>query len=134
MLEGGHEKWTGRWWMICRSGAGRVEAMTLPCGGEEALALFGHKKEAELFLRSLASDGPESGWYIREGRRWEVASVLYGPCADAKRVVLDPMPAMVAEGTATLVSVDRVTFVARLLARDEPRARPDDRKCGNAVR
>jgi hypothetical protein len=76
-----HEKWIGRrtanmqhdgsttakWWMICRSGAGRPEAMTLTCGGGRALALFCHEEEAELFSWSLALDGFENGWRVREG-------------------------------------------------------------------
>ena len=141
MLEKKHEKCIGertkkirhdgpeveRWWMICRSEAGRVEAMTLPCGGEEALALFSHEDDAGLFLWSLAFDGLESGWYIREIRRREVASVLYGSCA--KRVALDPLPMMASEGLIALVSLDRFDFLADLLARDEARSRPSYRKC-----
>jgi hypothetical protein len=145
MLEGEPEKRTGRrkanahtdgstaarWWMICRSGVDRVEPMTLPCG-EEALALFGHEEEAELFLLSLASGGLESGWWIRESRRGEIASALYGPCANVKRVALDPLPMMASEGTIALVSLDRFDFVAGLLARDGSRTRPSHRKCDDA--
>jgi hypothetical protein len=34
-----------------------------------------------------------------ESRSGELASFSWGPCADAESVVLDPLPAMVAEGT-----------------------------------
>ena len=139
MLEGKRGKRTGRrtqhgrpeaarWWMICRSGTG-VETMTLPCGGEEALALFGHEEEAELYLWSLAFEGLEKGWYARESRRGEIASMLYG--ANARRVALDPLPMMAEEGTIELVSLDRFDFLAGLLARDEARTRPGDRGCGS---
>ena len=140
MLEGKRGKRTGRrtqhgrteaarWWMICRSGTGGLETMTLPCGGGEALALFGHEEEAELFLWSLALDGLENGWYARESRRGEIASVLYG--ANARRVALDRLPMMAEEGTIELVSLDRFDFLAGLLARDEARTRPGDRGCGS---
>jgi hypothetical protein len=105
------------WWMICRSVGGRVEAMTVCCYGGEALVLFGREEEAELFLRSLGAEGGDVGWRIRESRCGEIASVLCGPCANAERVVLDPLPAMVADGTAALLaSVDRVSFMGSLLA------------------
>ena len=107
--------------------------MTLPCGGEEALALFGHEEEAELFLWSLALDGLENGWYVKESRCGEIASVLYGPVANARRVALDPLPMMTEEGTIELVSLDRFDFVAGLLAREEVRTRSGHRKCGSAL-
>jgi hypothetical protein len=61
--------------MICRSGIGGVEAMTLRCCGGEALPLFGHEEEAEIFLWSLGSERSYSGWWIRESRCGEVAFV-----------------------------------------------------------
>lgn len=130
MLKGGREKrtewWAADkahdppaavgWWMIRRSGTRGFRAMTLPCFGEAALAIFGHEEEAELFLRFLEAGGHYNGWRIREGRRGEVASVLYGQGANAKRVVLDPLPSMVEEGTVALASMDRGSFMAHLLA------------------
>ncbi len=118
-----------RWWVICRSGTGGVETMTLPCGGEEALALFGHEEEAELYLWSLAFEGLENGWYVRESRRGEIASVLYG--ANARRAALDPLPMMAEEGTIELVSLDRFDFVVGLMAHDGARTRPSHEQCGS---
>ena len=103
--------------MIWRSVGGRVETMTVPCYGGEALVLFGHEEEAKLFLRSCGADY-DAGWRIRESRTGEVASVLCGPCANVERVVLDPPPMTVAEGLAALASTDRAGFVAYLLAPD----------------
>jgi hypothetical protein len=102
---------------LCRAEEQRFEAMTVTCCGGEALALFGHVEEAELFLWSLGTEGSKGGWQVRESRCGEVMSVLCGPCANAKRVVLDPLPTMLADGTAVLASVDRGSFMARLLAR-----------------
>ena len=89
-----------------------------------ALALFGHG-EAGLFLWSLRDEGYGAGWRIRESRCGELVSVLCGPCANAERVVLDPLPAMVADGTAALASVDRASFLASLLATDGTAGGPD---------
>lgn len=114
--------------MICRSGVGGLDAMTLPSHGEEALALFCHEEEAELFLGFLEPGNHENGWHIRESRRGEIASMLCGPFANAKRVVLDPLPSMISEGTLALVSMDRASFVARLLARGDAGGWPSQGK------
>jgi hypothetical protein len=116
------------WWMICRSAKGGVEVMTVPCRGGQALALFGHDEEAELFLWSLGEEGYGAGWRIRESHSGEVASVLYGPCVNVGGVVLDPLPAMVADGTAALASVDRLGFVTSLLAAGGASGGPSTRR------
>jgi hypothetical protein len=103
------------WWLICRSAAGGIEVLTLPCCGGEALVLFGHEEEAELFLWSLGTEG-SGGWRIKESRCGEVASVLLGPCANVQRVVLDPPPVMMACWTVALASMDRDDFLAHALA------------------
>jgi hypothetical protein len=106
------------WWMLCRSLGGRIEAMAVPCYGGQALALFDHEEDAGLYLRSLEDEGLDTGWWIRKTRRGEVVSVLCGPCAEAKHVILDPSPAMVADGTAALAGMDRTNFLANLLVPD----------------
>ena len=118
---------TAKWWMICRYGVDRPEAMTLPRGGGRALALFCHEEEAELFLWSLASDGLENGWRVREGQRGEIVSMLCGP--NAGRVALDPLPTMASEDTIALVSLDRFDFVVGLLAHEG--ARSSHGQCGS---
>ncbi|MGH3146410.1 MAG: hypothetical protein ACRDTR_11485 [Rubrobacter sp.] len=50
-------------------------------------------------------------WRTRESSVGEVVSVLYGPCADAKSVVLDPLPEMLRDGTVGLVQVERKRFL-----------------------
>ena len=62
-------------------------------------------------------------WFEGSGNRWrvrltgcgELISVLYGPCARVRRVTLDPLPQMVANGTAALVSLDRHRFLDHLM-------------------
>jgi hypothetical protein len=91
---------------------GRLEPLTIACGGEQALPVFSFEEEAEMFYR-LA--GLESLWRVRPSSCRELVSVLYGPRAQARGVVLDPLPQMVADGTIELVSLNRGRFVNRLL-------------------
>jgi hypothetical protein len=97
------------YWLIAKNENGRIEVSTvrLP-GGEEALAVFGHEEEAELFFWLEVSN---HGWQTRESRAGEVASVLYGLCNGVEKVVLDPLPRLLAEKTVGLVSMERERFV-----------------------
>ncbi len=52
------------WWIISRVRGGRIEAMTVPRGGGEDLAVFGHEEEARLFLWSLGPGKPGDVWSI----------------------------------------------------------------------
>ena len=54
---------------------------------------------------------------MRESGAGEIVSVLYGPCASARSVVLDPLPEMVAEEAVGLVSLSRKRFVEQLVGR-----------------
>jgi hypothetical protein len=85
--------------------------------GGEALAVFGHEEEAEMYLGFWA---PGDGWRAREIGAGELASVLRGPYwPGARRVALDPLPGALAGAAAfnLLVGMDRVRFAERL-ARD----------------
>ena len=97
------------YWLIARNENGRIEVSTvcLP-NGEEALAVFGHEEEAELFLWLEVSS---HGWRTRESSAGELVSVLYGLCKGVEKVVLDPPPRMLAEKTVGLVSMKRERFV-----------------------
>jgi hypothetical protein len=44
--------------------------------------------------------------------------VLFGPCADVRSVVLDPLPETVAQETIGLVSVGRERFVEQLVSKE----------------
>lgn len=100
------------WRLIVQGGDGRLRPLTISCGGEQALPVFSFEEEAEMFHR-LAALG--SRWRVRPSGCGELVSLLYGPCAQARGVVLDPLPEMVADGTIELVSLDRDRFVSRLV-------------------
>jgi hypothetical protein len=105
------------YWLVARNGNGPLEVLAAgDAGGEEALPVFSHEEEAEMFLR-LRRVGFE-GWQARESTAGELISVLYGPCAGVKRVVLDPLPEMIAERTVGLVSLSRERFVDLVLSRE----------------
>ena len=103
-----------RWWLIAKNANGRLEFLTTVGDGDdgEALAIFSHEEEAEMFLH-LGGYG-DDGWHARESSTGEIVSVLYGPCLDVKGVALDPLPGMVADGTLSLVRVGRERFLERL--------------------
>ena len=93
--------------------------MTVPRGGGEDLAVFGHEEEARLFLWSLGPGKPGDGWRTAGTRCGELASLLCGPCRGVSGVAL--------------VGMERGPFLKRLLgpgrrrdARPEPRGIPPD--------
>jgi hypothetical protein len=96
-----------RFWLIAKAGTCPIETLTVECGGHEALPVFSHEEEAELFLR-LGRIG--DGWRVRESSAGEVVSLLFGPCAGVGSVALDPSPLMASE-TMGLVRVGRDRFL-----------------------
>jgi hypothetical protein len=109
------------YWLIARNENGRLEVLaTRLAGAEEALPVFSHEEEAEMFLRLR---GVDDGWQTRESTAGELISVLYGPCASVERVDLDPLPEMLVERTFGLVSLSRKRFVDLVLSREQPLAR-----------
>ena len=99
-----------RWWLIAKTENGRVEFLTTArdCDGGEILLVFGYEEEAEMFLWLEVSS---HGWRTRESSAGELISVLYGPCKGVEKVVLDPLPQLLAEKTVGLVSMERERFV-----------------------
>jgi hypothetical protein len=91
--------------------------------GGEALAVFGHEEEAEMYLGLWA---PGDGWRTREVGAGELASLLRGPSwPGARGVALDPLPGALAGAAGfnlLLAGMDRVRFAQRL-ARDARDAR-----------
>ena len=113
------------YWLITKTANGRVQVLTFDCGTGEALPVFSHAEEAEMFLR-LGQAGDE--WRVTESRAGGLISVLYGPCACVKEVALDPLPAMVALGTVGLVTLARDRFMDHLAnARRRSRSSGPDR-------
>ncbi len=101
-------------WLIVRDEGKQLEPLCVYIGAERVLPVFSFAEEAELFLRLGGYD--EGGWRARESCAGELASVLCGPCADAKSVALDPLPEMLEDGTLALVGVGRKRFLGQILA------------------
>jgi hypothetical protein len=99
-----------RWWLVAKTENGRVEFLITARDedGEEILPVFGYEEEAEMFLWLEVSS---HGWRTRESSAGELISVLYGPCKGVEKVVLDPLPQLLAEKTVGLVSMERERFV-----------------------
>ena len=98
-------------WLIARDAGRRSEPLRVDgVHGGEALAVFGHEEEAEMYLGLWA---PGDGWRAREIGTGELASVLRGPSwPGARRVALDPLPGALAGAAASnlRVGMDRVRF------------------------
>lgn len=104
------------YWLIAKNENGRLEVLlTGRDSGEEAVPVFSHQEEAEMFL--WLWEAGCNGWHARESSVGELVSVLSGPCADVERVALDPLPEMVLEKTVGLVSMGRERFVDLVLGR-----------------
>ena len=100
-------------WLITKNGNGPLEVFTTNLsGGEEALPVFSHEEEAEMFLYL---GGLGEGWRARESAAGEVTSILCGLCAGVKKVALDPLPKMLDEKTVGLVSLERERFLNLVL-------------------
>ncbi len=102
-------------WLITKYDLSKMIALTIWLGGEgEALAVFGFEEEAEMFLH-LRRAALEEGWRVRQTSVGELVSVLYGPCSDTKKVVLDPVPEVGTEELVDLLSMHRNDFLGFLL-------------------
>ena len=102
------------YWLIARNDNGRLEILTTGrASGEEAMPVFSHEEEAEMFLR-VGQVAFES-WHVRESTSGELISLLYGPCAGVGRIALDPSPEMVGLVAVSLVSVTRERFLSWIL-------------------
>lgn len=102
-------------YVIARRTNGALEPLhaSLPSGGE-ALPVFAAEQAAWRYLRS---ETPGKGWYVRESRDGELASMLMSLCRGVKSVLLDPGSATPASaGSATLV--DREGFLDACLGTD----------------
>jgi hypothetical protein len=107
-------------WLITKYDHSKMNALTIWLGGNgEALAVFGFEEEAEMFLH-LRRAALGEGWRVRQTSVGELVSVLYGPCLDARKVVLDPLPGVVSrEELIGFLSMGRKDFL-RILLGEEP--------------
>ena len=107
---------TQRYWVIAKGakdGFGQLELLTVDLDGTgEALPVFSFEEEAEMFLWLQTT---EDGREVREVTPEQLVSILYGPCADVGRVMLDPLPEIGARMQNSLLGMDRNDFVVSVL-------------------
>ncbi|HEV2093902.1 MAG TPA: hypothetical protein VGR18_12130 [Rubrobacter sp.] len=109
------------YWLIC-DGTESSRAFVLDLAGlGPSLPVFSYREEAELFL---ALGGLDGRWAVREGGTGDFLSLFFGPHTNLKSVVLDPLPAMLREGVAGLVSLSSDRFMDRFLGISGPGALP----------
>ena len=102
-------------WLITKHLTSRMDVFTTQMGGDQkALAVFGYEEEAQMFL-DLRLAGSKDGWKVRRTSVGELVSVLYGPCSDTKKVVLDPVPEVGRGVPVDLLSMHRTDFLRFLL-------------------
>ena len=110
---------TQRYWVIAKDakdakdGFGRPDVLTVDLDGTgQALPVFSFEEEAEMFLWL---QGTEDGQEVRETTPEQLVSILYGPCADVGRVMLDPLPEIGARMQNSLLGMDRNDFVESVM-------------------
>jgi len=107
---------TQRYWVIAKDakdGFGQLDLLTVDLDGTgEALPVFSFEEEAEMFLWLQPS---EDGQKVREITPGQLVSILYGPCADVGRVMLDPLPEIGASMQISLLGMDRHDFVESVM-------------------
>ena len=74
--------------------------------------MFSFEEEAEMFLWLQRT---EDGREVRETTPGQLVSILYGPCADVGRVMLDPLPEIGASMQISLLGMDRNDFVESVM-------------------
>jgi hypothetical protein len=107
---------TQRYWVIAKDakdGFGQPDLLTVDLDGTgEALPVFSFEEEAEMFLWLQTT---EDGREVRETTPGQLVSILYGPCADVGRVMLDPLPEIGARMQISLLGLDRNDFVESVM-------------------
>lgn len=110
---------TQRYWVIAKNakdakdGFGKPDLLTVDLDGAgEALPVFSFEEEAEMFLCLQTT---EDGGEVRETTPGQLVSILYGPCADVGRVMLDPLPEIGASMQISLLGIDRNDFVESVI-------------------
>ena len=107
---------THRYWVIAKDAKdrfGRPDVLTVDLDGTgQAIPVFSFEEEAEMFLWL---QGTEDGQEVRETTPEQLVSILYGPCADVGRVMLDPLPEIGARMQNSLLGMDRNDFVESVM-------------------
>jgi hypothetical protein len=111
---------TQRFWVIAKDAkdgfgrpASQPDLLTVDLDGTgQALPVFSFEEEAEMFLWLQTT---EDGREVREITPGQLVSILYGPCADVGRVMLDPLPEIGARMQISLLGMDRHDFVESVM-------------------
>jgi hypothetical protein len=107
---------TQRYWVIAKDakdGFGQPDLLTVDLDGAgQALPVFSFEEEAEMFLW-LQTTGEARE--VRETTSGQLVSILYGPCADVGRVMLDPLPEIGLSMQISLLGMDRNDFVESVM-------------------
>ena len=107
-------------WLIAKHITSRMDGFTTHlCGYRKPLAVFGFAEEAQMFL-DLCLAVSQDEWRVRQTSVGELVSVLYGPCSDTKKVVLDPVPEVGRGVPVNLLSMHRNDFLRLLLGEEVP--------------
>src|ERR687897_797196 len=116
-----------RYWVIARNakdGFGQPDLLTVDLDGTgETLPVFSFEEEAEMFLWLQTT---EDGREVRETTPGQLVSILYGPCAHVRRVMLDPVPEIGARMQISLLGMDRNDFVESVMGARKPSAQRAD--------
>jgi hypothetical protein len=107
---------TQRYWVIAKDakdGFGRPDLLTVDLDTTgQALPVFSFEEEAEMFLWLQTTEDERE---VREATPEQLVSILYGPCADVGRVMVDPLPEIEAHIQNSLLGMDRTDFVESVM-------------------
>jgi hypothetical protein len=107
-------------WLITKHMISRMDVFTTHlCGDRKALVVFSFEEEAQMFF-DLCLAASKDGWKVRQTSVGELVSILYGPCSDTKKVVLDPVPKVGREELVDLLSMHRNDYLRFLLGEEVP--------------
>lgn len=95
----------------CRSSGLELLRISLE-SGEEVLPMFSSEEAARRFL---LPNTLEEDWRVRWCSTGELISLLFGPCANVKQVLLDPLPESLTTEGALTNTIYRESFIALLI-------------------
>ena len=108
-------------WLVIKHLTSRTDVFTTDlCGDPKALVVFSFEEEAEMFLE-LRLAASKDRWRVRQTSVGELVSVLYGPCSDTRKVVLDPLPEIGREELIGLLGMHRAEFLRFLVGKKDLR-------------
>jgi hypothetical protein len=108
-------------WLVIKHLSRRMDVFTTHlCGDPKALVVFSFQEEAQMFL-DLRLTASKDRWRVRQTSVGELVSLLYGPCSDTRKVVLDPLPEIGREELTGLLGMHRAEFLRFLVGKKDLR-------------